>query len=209
MTTRTIAVVSAGLGVPSSTRLLADRLAAAVVTRLSQDGVDVTVEHIEVREVARDVTNNLLTGFPSPDLRAALGTLTRADGIIAVTPVFNGSYSGLFKSFLDVVEPGALDGVPVLIAATGGSERHSLVLDHALRPLFSYLHAVVVPTGVFAASSDWGAGSEGGRDLESRVERAAGELGDLVARSARSSAADPFALGADFAALLGSAGAAR
>jgi FMN reductase len=209
MTSRTIAVVSAGLGVPSSTRLLADRLAAAVTTRLREDGVDVTVEHIEVRELARDVTNNLLAGFPSPDLRVALDTLTHADGIIAVTPVFNGSYSGLFKSFLDVVEPGALDGVPVLIAATGGSERHSLVLDHALRPLFSYLHAVVVPTGVFAASSDWGAGSEGGRALESRVERAAAELADLVSRSARPSAADPFALGTGFAALLGSAAAGR
>jgi FMN reductase len=209
MTTRTIAVVSAGLGVPSSTRLLADRLTASVLARLSDEGVDVVVEHIEVREVARDVTNNLLTGFPSPDLRRALDSLTGADGIIAVTPVFNGSYSGLFKSFLDVVDPGALDGVPVLVAATGGSERHSLVLDHALRPLFSYLHAVVVPTGVFAASSDWGAGSEGGRGLESRVERAAGELADLVARSTRSSAADPVALGMDFAALLGGAAAGR
>jgi FMN reductase len=207
MTTRTIAVVSAGLGVPSSTRLLADRLTASVVARLRDEGVEVVVERVEVREVARDVTNSLLTGSPSPDLRSALDAVTGADGIIAVTPVFNGSYSGLFKSFLDVLEPGALDGVPVLIAATGGSERHSLVLDHALRPLFSYLHAVVVPTGVFAASSDWGAGSEGGRALESRVERAAGELADLVARSTRSSAADPFALGTDFAALLGGAAA--
>jgi FMN reductase len=205
MTIRTIAVVSAGLGVPSSTRLLADRLAASVVAQSSEEGVEVVVEHIELREVARDVTNNLLTGFPSPDLRHALDAVTGADGIIAVTPVFNGSYSGLFKSFLDVVEPGALDGVPVLIAATGGSERHSLVLDHALRPLFSYLRAVVVPTGVFAASSDWGAGAEGGRDLESRVGRAAGELADLVSRSPRSSAADPFTLGTDFAALLGAA----
>jgi FMN reductase len=205
MTIRTIAVVSAGLGVPSSTRLLADRLAASVVAQSSEEGVEVVVEHIELREVARDVTNNLLTGFPSPDLRHALDAVTGADGIIAVTPVFNGSYSGLFKSFLDVVEPGALDGVPVLIAATGGSERHSLVLDHALRPLFSYLRAVVVPTGVFAASSDWGAGAEGGRDLESRVGRAAGELADLVSRSPRSSGADPFTLGTDFAALLGAA----
>ncbi len=209
MSSRTIAVVSGGLGVPSSTRLLADRLAAAVSARLDGTGDDAIIEHVELREVARDVTNNLLTGFPSPELRAALDTVTHADGIIAVTPVFNGSYSGLFKSFFDVVEPGALEGVPVLVAATGGSERHSLVLDHALRPLFSYLHAVVVPTGVFAASSDWGAGSEGGRALESRVERAAGELADLVSRSARPVAADPFTLGTDFAALLGGVAAGR
>jgi len=210
MTTRTIAVVSAGLGVPSSTRLLADRLAESAGTRLRGEGIEVVLKHVELRDIARDVTVSLLTGFPSPDLRAAVETVTGADGIIAVTPVFNGSYSGLFKSFVDVIEPGAIDGVPVLVAATGGSERHSLVLDHALRPLFSYLHAVVVPTGVFAASADWGAGAEGGRALESRVERAAGELADLVSRSPRAAAADPFALGgADFAALLGGGGAGR
>lgn len=209
MNTRTIAVLSAGLGVPSSTRLLADRLARSAADQLAREGVEVVIEHVELRDVARDVTNNLLTGFPSPDLRRALDTVTGADGIIAVTPVFNGSYSGLFKSFVDVVEPGAVDGVPVLVAATGGSERHSLVLDHALRPLFSYLHAVVVPTGVFAATADWGVGSEGGRALEGRIERAAGELADLVSRSARSSSVDPFALGADFASLLGDAAVGR
>ena len=209
MTTRTIAVVSAGLGVPSSTRLLADRLAASAVDQLSAQGVQVVVEHIEVRDLAQDVTNNLLTGFPSPALRRALDALSGADGIIAVTPVFNGSYSGLFKSFLDVVEPGALDGVPVLVAATGGSERHSLVLDHALRPLFSYLHAVVVPTGVFAASADWGGASEGGHGLETRIARAAGELSEFAARSRRASTPAPLTAGVDFASLLAGAAAQR
>ena len=85
-----------------------------------------------------------------------MDAVAAADGLIVVSPIFSASYSGLFKSFFDVLDPAALDGKPVLIAATGGTERHSLVLDHALRPLFSYLHAVVVPTGVFAATSDWG-----------------------------------------------------
>ena len=76
---------------------------------------------------------------------------------IVVTPTFSASYSGLFKTFFDVLEEGALDGTPVLIAATGGTARHSLVLELALRPLFSYLHAVVVPTGVFAATEDFDA----------------------------------------------------
>ncbi len=102
--------------------------------------------------------------------------MTSADGLIVVTPVFSASYSGLFKSFFDVIEPDALTGMPVLIAATGGTARHSLVLDHALRPLFAHLRAVVVPTGVYAASEDWGA--EG---LDGRIERAAGELAGLMA----------------------------
>jgi FMN reductase len=97
---------------------------------------------------------------------------------VVVTPVFAASYSGLFKTFFDVLEPGTLDGKPVLVAATAGTARHSLVLDHALRPLFSYLHAVVVPTGVFAASEDFGSTADG--SLDKRVERAAAELAALV-----------------------------
>ena len=92
--------------------------------------------------------------------------------------MFSASYSGLFKTFVDVLEPGMLDGKPVLIAATGGTARHSLVLDHALRPLFSYLQAVVVPTGVFAASEDFGSTDEG--HLDKRIRRAAGELAGLL-----------------------------
>ena len=94
-----------------------------------------------------------------------------------VTPVFAASYSGLFKTFFDVLEPEVLDGKPVLVAATAGTPRHSLVLEHALRPLFSYLHAVVVPTGVFAATDDFGHPG-----LEARIERAAGELAALVGK---------------------------
>ena len=102
---------------------------------------------IELRDLAHDITNNLLTGFPSPKLAEAIDALTTADGVIAVTPIFSTSYSGLFKSFIDVIDPDALTDMPVLIAATGGTERHSLALDYAIRPLFAYLHAVVVPTG--------------------------------------------------------------
>ena len=170
-----IAVVSAGLSDPSSTRLLADLLGKATVEALGS--TEVTV--VELRPLAHAITDALLTGFPHSELAAAIETVISADAVIAVTPVFSGSYSGLFKSFFDILETGALDGTPVLIAATAGTARHSLVLEHALRPLFSYLHAVVVPTAVFAASEDWGA--SGGSDaLRRRVDRAAGELAALV-----------------------------
>ena len=162
--------VSAGLSVPSSTRLLGDRLAAAVGRT-----AEVDVQVVELRELAVDIAHNFTNGFAGKALSAALDAVTGADGLIVVTPVFSASYSGLFKSFFDVVEPDALAGKPVLIAATGGTARHSLVLEHALRPLLSYLKAVVVPTGVYAASEDWGA--EG---LDGRIERAAGELAGLM-----------------------------
>ncbi len=200
MTAKKLTVVSAGLGQPSSTRLLADRLSAATVAQLNAHGVEVEVNVIELRDLAHDITNNLLTGFPSPKLDAAISAVSTADGLIAVTPVFNASYSGLFKSFADLFDPKMLGNLPVLIGATGGSERHSLVLDHALRPLFSYLHAVVVPTGVYAASSDWGSGAGVGQTaLPDRIGRGARELSALVAASDRSARPlDPFALDPSF-----------
>ncbi|MFE7928250.1 CE1759 family FMN reductase [Streptomyces sp. NPDC057456] len=165
-----LVVVSAGLSVPSSTRLLADRLAAATAGRTSAE-----VEVVELRDLAVEIAHNFTNGFPGRKLAAALAAVTAADGLIVVTPVFSASYSGLFKSFFDVIDPDALAGKPVLIAATGGSARHSLVLEHALRPLFSYLRAVVVPTAVYAASEDWGAAG-----LPERIERAAAELTTLM-----------------------------
>jgi FMN reductase len=200
--TRKIVVVSAGLGDPSSTRLLADLLARATTAALG----DAAVEVVELRPLAHALTDHLLTGFATGELAAAEEAVAQADGVIAVTPVFSASYSGLFKTFFDVLEPGALDGTPVLVAATAGTARHSLVLEHALRPLFSYLHAVVVPTGVFAASEDFGA-STPGATLRGRIERAAGELAALVAARPQTARPDQFdrdlaAMG-DFEALLG------
>jgi FMN reductase len=201
MSTRTLAVVSAGLGTPSSTRLLADRLAAAASEALAQRGDEVRVEVVELREHAHDLTSMLLTGFASPDLAEAIQTVTGADAVIAVTPVFTASYSGLFKTFLDVLDPKALVGTPVLIAATAGTPRHSLVLEHAVRPLFGYLRAVVVPTAVFAAAEDWGGGDG---ELTDRIARAAGELADVVtgAGTPRRDPEDPFADTPSFETLL-------
>ncbi|GAA3743132.1 FMN reductase [Leifsonia bigeumensis] len=199
MTNRRIAVVSAGLAKPSSTRMLADRITTATVERLTEQGIETTVDTFELRDTAIDVTNNLLTGFPSPKLEEVIEKVATADGLIAVTPVFTTSYNGLFKSFFDVIDPQSLNGVPVLIGATAGTPRHSLVLDYALRPLFTYLHAVVVPTGVFAASADWGDSGDRVATLQSRVERAAGEFASLVAASNRSGQVrDPFELDTGF-----------
>ena len=171
-----LVVVSAGLGVPSSTRLLADRLAAAAAEALGE----VDVEVVELRPLAHQLADHLLTGFASVELAEVIESVRRADGLVAVTPVFSASYSGLFKTFFDVLDADVLDGKPVLVAATAGTARHSLVLEHALRPLFSYLHAVVVPTGVFAASEDFG--SNAGDQLDARIDRAAGELAALMGK---------------------------
>jgi FMN reductase len=131
MTPRTIAVVTAGLRQPSSTRLLADRLAKAATAALEERGVAVKIDLLELREHALDLTNNLLTGFPSPRLGEVIDGVTRSAGLIAVTPIFTATYSGLFKTFFDVLEYGSLAGKPVMMGATGGSERHSLASSTA------------------------------------------------------------------------------
>ncbi|MFE1934512.1 FMN reductase [Streptomyces sp. NPDC059474] len=176
-----LTVVSAGLSVPSSTRLLADRLAEAAREQLTDAGLDVEIRVVELRDLAVDIANNLVTGFPSSSLAEAVEAVTSADGLIAVTPVFSASYSGLFKSFFDVIDNDALTGKAVLAAATGGTARHSLALEHALRPLFAYLRTVVVPTTVYAASEDWGGNGDPLTDtLPNRIRRATGELTGLM-----------------------------
>jgi len=176
METRRITVLSAGLGVPSSSRLLADQLAAAAQRQLKAGGFDVAVDIVELRDLAVDITNNFVTGYAAPRLAEVIAGVEASDGIIAVTPVFSASYSGLFKSFIDVLDPKSLDGKAVLLGATGGTDRHQMVLDYALRPLFSYLRTRMAATGVFAGPQDWGTAEEGGGSLADRIERAAGEF---------------------------------
>lgn len=192
MATRTLLVVTAGLSEPSSTRLLADRLSAAAAGALHGAGSEPQVEVLELRDYAQDLTNNLLTGFPSPRLRAAIQRVISADGLICVSPIFNASYSGLFKLFWDVLERDSLAGKPVSIAATGGTARHSLALEHALRPLFSYLNGAVMPTAVYAATEDGGSSAapvDG--DLVDRIQRAGAELAAAISGSPPRTPVDP------------------
>ena len=204
MTARRIAVISAGLSNPSSTRMLADRLAAATAKQLSERGIEIEVDVFELRDYAHDITNNLLTGFAPPALESVINAVVSADAVIAVTPIFSTSYSGLFKSFFDVIDSAALAELPVVIGATAGTPRHSLALDYALRPMFTYLHAIVAPTGVFAATGDWGESADSVKTLPARIDRASGELAALVAASDRSAnVRDPFALDRPFGHLIG------
>jgi FMN reductase len=192
MTARRIAVVTAGLSTPSSTRMLGDRLAHAALAELRARGIDTTSDVFELRDFAHDLTDNLLTGFAPPALEQMINSVVSADGLIVVTPIFSTSYSGLFKSFIDVLDPQALSGTPVLLGANAGTARHSLAIDYAIRPLFTYLHANPVPTGVFAASSDWGSNADEVAPLGARVDRAAREFADAIAAREPVQDADPY-----------------
>ena len=181
-----IVAVNAGLSEPSSTRMLVDRLGEATLAALPSFGAEWSV--IDLRDVAADVGASMAAGFATGAAGPAIRQVQEADALIVASPVFNASYSGLFKAFFDLVDVDAMNGKPVLIAATGGSPRHSMVLDHALRPLFGYLRTVVVPTGVYAASEDWAGGSGDATTLADRIDRAAGQLAALLGTGRESTA---------------------
>ncbi|MFE5667517.1 CE1759 family FMN reductase [Streptomyces niveus] len=178
MTTK-ITIITGGLREPSSTRMLANRLEAAVRTQLTAAGSTVESSFVELRPLGHAIIDAMFSGFPAAPLEEAFGTVADADGVIAVTPAFNASFSGLFKSFFDVLPEETLSDMPVLMGATGGTERHSLVLEHALRPMFSYLHAIVSSRGVYAATDDFGSQSDGAV-LRDRINAAAGDYARLV-----------------------------
>ena len=189
--TRHIAIIAAGLSDPSSTSLLAKQLGQATADELSKRGYRPELRHFELRTVATDIAESMVTFSRSDKLSEMITEVEQADGIIAVSPVFKASYSGLFKSFWDLVDNDALLGVPVQLGSAGGSPRHSLVIDNAMRPLFSYLRMRVMPTGVYAATEDWGAaeGSGNTRDPESnaaylsrRITHAGNDFADVLAR---------------------------
>ena len=107
--------------------------------------------------------------------------------------MYQGSYSGLFKTFFDVLGPNVLKGTPVLMAATGGTARHSLMLEFAMRPLFAHLKASPLGTAVFAASEDWGTAGSSDHSLAARIGRAGEELAAAAATRVSSGPVDPFA----------------
>lgn len=169
---RTLVVVNGGTSDPSSTRMLADRVAQRVA-HVSEEPVDIRV--IDLREIANEVTTALVAQHVGPGLRAAMDAIAAADGVVAATPVYAAGPSGLFTSFFQVLETDALIGTPVVLAATAGTARHALVADDQMRGMFGYLRAMTVPTALFAAPDDWSDAA-----LASRIDRAALELVTLM-----------------------------
>lgn len=190
MTDRTIMAVSGGLGKPSSTRMLTDRLTEAATTALADREVSVEVETVELRDYAHEIVNAMLSGFATGELKDVLDRLSAADGLIAVSPIYTTGASGLFKSFVDVIDNQALTGMPVLLGATGGTARHSLALEFAMRPMFTYLRTDVATTAVFAATDDWAGAGDDVNPLPARITRAGREFAELVAARQNAGPAD-------------------
>ncbi|MFZ5896328.1 MAG: NAD(P)H-dependent oxidoreductase [Myxococcota bacterium] len=134
----------------------------------------------EVASSARSLGQALHRGEVSADVEQALLAAEQADVLVVVTPVHRGSFSGLFKHFFDLLDAKALLEVPVILGATGGSERHTLILDHALRPLFAFFRAQTVPTCLFATERDFDADTRPSDAIIARAERAAKQATSLL-----------------------------
>jgi FMN reductase len=177
-----LVVVSAGTGHPSSTRQLADRIAQKSLDAL---GSEATVSVIELGPLAVDSARAAVAGFPGEALQEAIDRLAAADAIIVATPIYKAGISGLLKTFVDILDNDLIVAKPVLLAATGGTPRHALVIDDQLRPLFAYMRALTLPTSVYAAPEDWGTS-----ELGTRIERAATELAVMVESGVEQQIAD-------------------
>jgi len=181
----TVAVISAGVSDPSSTRLLADRIAQKTIDTLRATGIQVTVSVIDLAPIAVEIARSIVSGLPDEKVQAAIERLAAADAIIASTPVYKAAISGLFKSFVDLIDNDLLVAKPVILAATGGTARHAMVVDDQLRPLFAFLRAIPLPTSLYAAPEDWGSA-----ELGRRIARAANELTTLLRSGAPRQIAD-------------------
>jgi FMN reductase len=171
MNTVRLVVINGGVSDPSSTRLLTDRIAQKTVDALTAAGATAEVGRIDLGAIAVDVTRSLVSGFPAEPVQSAINRLATADAVIAGSPVYKAGLSGLFKSFVDLIDNDLLLAKPVVLAATGGSARHAMVVDEHMRPLFAFLRTIPMPTSLYAAPEDWGS-----PELGRRIARAATEL---------------------------------
>lgn len=180
-----IAVVSAGVSDPSATRMLAERAAQASLDQIQAAGGEAVASVIDLAPIAADIARMLVTGHPVQKVQQAIDQVAAADALIVSTPVYKAGLSGLFKSFVDLLDNDLVISKPVILAATAGSARHAMVTDDQLRPLFAFLRAIPVPTSLFAAPEDWADPA-----LGKRIRRAATELAALVNSGVSRSIAD-------------------
>lgn len=175
MTAINVVAVSGNISAPSRTRALVEEVVKAVAGQ-----ADIKVTFIDVSELAVDL--GAATNFKSlpPKIIDALTAIQGAELLVVGSPVYKGAYTGLFKHLIDLVSPDALAGVPVVLTATGGTDRHALVIEQELRPLFGFFTALTVPTGVFALDSDFENYQLNRPEITVRVNKAAEEAVDLV-----------------------------
>lgn len=175
-----IVAVSGGLQRPSRAATLAEHLLGLIGENMRSEQ-----QLIELGELAPQLAGALWRWQLPEAVERQLVAVEQADVLVVSTPVYRGSYTGLFKHFFDFIHQDALVDTPILLAATGGSERHALVIDHQLRPLFSFFQARTLPLGVYATDRDFAEGRVHNEALIQRARLAVQRAMPLLALSHR------------------------
>jgi len=175
-----VAVVNGSPSERSKTMGLVDVIVATLRDVLGAESRPIEETRIDVYRLGPGFTGALDREGVTPEVEAALRRAEEADLLIAATPVFRGSYTGMFKHFFDLVDQYALANKPVLLAATGGGDHHALVLEHALRPLFGFFQAMTVPVAIFASSGDFDGTTLLNPRVYGRIETALTDVADIL-----------------------------
>lgn len=165
---------------PSKSRALAEAIGAAAQARTPLD-----IAYFDIVDAGPGLGAAFSRGELSEDARKVVEAVEQADAIIAITPVYKGSYTGLFKHLFDFVDPNALAHKPVVIGATGGGHRHALIVEHQLRPLFGFFSALIVPTSVYASDHEFVDGAVVEPGVLGRIDLAGTQLATLLAARSR------------------------
>ena len=152
---------------PSKTRALVDLVATRAAVALGATAATYDLTDLQPSLGAAQSLDDL-DGLP----RAIVASILSADALVVGSPVYKGSYTGLFKHLFDLIDPAALAGKPVLLTATGGGDKHALVIEHQLRPLFGFFEATTLPIGVYASGVDFIDGVPASVALLTRIDRA-------------------------------------
>ncbi|WP_067202903.1 FMN reductase [Microbacterium sp. XT11] len=174
-----VVAVSGSLHEPSKTTALVRAIASAIAER-----AEVEVRLIELTDIGPDLAGALRRDQLPPRVEELLRAIETADLLIVGSPVYRASFTGLFKHLFDFVGQYELVGKPVLLAATGGGERHALIIEHQLRPLFAFFQALTLPLGVYASDTDFAGYEIDSEALQSRIALAAERALPLVGYAA-------------------------
>lgn len=170
---------------PSRTRALVESVGAELSRRRP-----VELRQYDLVDAGPGISAAERSGLSLPAARI-IDAIENADALIVGSPVYKGSFAGLFKHVFDLVAPEALAGKPVVLTATGGGTRHALVVEHSLRPLFAFFEARTVATAVYAGDTEIIDGQITDAALQARIATAASELDLLLDLAASQGAAQP------------------
>jgi len=173
-----VVAVSGSLTDPSRTTALVEAIVAAF-----GDVLPIETHIIKLNELGPHLAGTLSRKGLPPEAEAELQAVENADLLVVATPVYRASFTGLFKHFFDFVDQYALVDTPVLLAATGGSERHALIIEHQLRPLFGFFQSLALPVGVYAHDSDFTNYTISNEQLTERINKAIARALPLVRSS--------------------------